>query len=259
MTVSTTRRNFLKTAAVSSAALGGMGLMAGAQAAPLALPKKWDMTADLVVGGSGIAGMSAAVTAIDLGAKVVVLEKNKNYGGAARINGGIIALRDDSPEDLYKLLTNPKSNEYRKNDPALVRKYSKMRFPTRKWLEDHGVKFLNTSTKAGQYDSQHHEAYLHIYSEGMDPEIGAIHPQRTGGYRTGRGIMMPFKDYFEGKGGKILLEHKLTDVYRNAKGRVIGARVQTPKGVINIRARKGVVLAGGSWKANKEFARKADY
>ena len=253
MTVSTTRRNFLKTAAVSSAALGGMSLMAAAEAATLPLPKKWDMTADLVVGGSGIAGMSAAVTAIDLGASVIVLEKNKNYGGAARINGGIIALRDDTPEDLYKHLTNPKSNEYRKNDPALVKKYSKMCYPTRKWLEDHGVKFLNTSTKAGQYDSQHHESYLHIYSEGMDPDIGGIHPQRTGGYRTGRGIMMPFKDYFEGKGGKILLEHKLTDVYRDAKGRVVGARVQTPKGVINVRAKKGVVLAGGSWKANKEL------
>lgn len=38
-------------------------------------PKHWDVTTEVLVAGSGIAGMSAAVTAIDLGAKVLVLER----------------------------------------------------------------------------------------------------------------------------------------------------------------------------------------
>lgn len=249
-----TRRNALKAFAVASAAAAGtVALPAQARSTAAQLPKKWDMTTDVLVAGSGIAGMSAAIAAIDNGAKVLVFEKGENYGGCARINGGIIALRNDTPDALYAHLTNPQNVEYRKNDPALVKKYAQMCWPTKAWLEAHGVKFLSTSTAAGKYDSQHHETYLHIFSEGMDADIGPIYPQATGGYRTGRGIMMPFKDYFEGKGGKIFLNHKVVDLYKDAKGRVVGARVESAKGSINVKAQKGVVLAGGSWKANAEL------
>lgn len=241
---------------------GFSGFAQAASVKDLPTPSKWDMTTDVLVAGSGIAGMSAAVTAIDLGAKVLVCEKGQNYGGCAIINGGIIALRggtrfqkengeEDSPEALYAHLTDPKNIEYRKNDPKLVRRYSEMCGPTQVWLEEHGVKFLNTSTKKGKYDSQHKESYLHIYSP--DRGDGNGPKQLKGGYRTGRGIMIPFKNHFESKGGKILLEHKVTDVYKDKTGRVIGARVGTPSGVVNIRALKGVVLAGGGWKANTEL------
>ena len=244
------RRGMLKAAAMSSALAAGAFALPEAKEKALALPKKWDQTTEVLVVGSGIAGMSAAITAIDNGAKVLVLEMGKNYGGCARINGGIIALRNDTPDQLYAHLTDPKNVEYRKNDPVLTRRYAEMCWPTKAWLEEHGVKFLNTSTAAGKYDSQHHESYLHIYSEGKDDDIGGINPQPTGGFRTGRGIMMPFKAYFEKKGGVILMGYKATDLYRDAKGRVVGVKVQTPKGAENIRAKKGVILAGGSWKAN---------
>lgn len=235
-----TRRNALKAfAAASAAAAGTVALPAQARDTAASLPKKWDMTTDVLVAGSGIAGMSAAIAAIDNGAKVLVFEKGENYGGCARINGGIIALRNDTPDALYAHLTNPQNVEYRKNDPALVKKYAQMCWPTKAWLEAHGVKFLSTSTAAGKYDSQHHETYLHIYSDGMDADIGPIHPQASGGYRTDRGIMMPFKDYFEGKGGKIFLNHKVVDLYKDAKGRVVGARVESAKGSINLTTPDG--------------------
>lgn len=67
-------------------------------------------------------------------AKVVVFEKGKNYGGAAVINGGIMALQggtkwqrehgvEDTSARLYAHLTDPKKPEYKKNNPALVKKY----------------------------------------------------------------------------------------------------------------------------------------
>ena len=81
------RRGMLKAAAMSSAlAAGAFALPAEAKEKALALPKKWDRTTEVLVVGSGIAGMSAAITAIDNGAKVLVLEMGKNYGGCARIN-----------------------------------------------------------------------------------------------------------------------------------------------------------------------------
>lgn len=86
------------------------------------------------------------------------------------------------------------------------------------------MKFLPTATKPGKYDSQHHEFYLHVYTD--DPGDGNRKPQPSGGFMGGRGVMMPLKAYCEGKGVRILLEHKVTDVYKNADGRVIGARVE---------------------------------
>ncbi len=86
-------------------------------------------------------------SAMDKGAKVLVLEKGKNYGGCAIINGGIIALGggtrtqkehgvEDSPELLYKKLTNPAHHEYRKNTPELVKKYSE-------WCPEHRFGWKN--------------------------------------------------------------------------------------------------------------------
>ncbi len=74
----------------------------------------------------------------------------------------------------------------------------------------------------------------------------------------GRSVMMPLKAYCEQKGVQILMEHKVTDVYKNAQSQVIGARVQAGNKVINVRARKGVVLASGNFKSNIAMRRCID-
>lgn len=49
---------------------------------------KWDQTVDVVVVGSGIGGLSAAIAAHDRGAKVLVLEKAPKFGGVSAYSGG---------------------------------------------------------------------------------------------------------------------------------------------------------------------------
>ncbi len=53
------------------------------------VPHQWDVEADVVVVGFGAAGVAAAVTAHDLGAKVVILEKapEGEEGGNTRVAG----------------------------------------------------------------------------------------------------------------------------------------------------------------------------
>ena len=70
--------------------------------------------------------------------------------------------------------------------------------------------------------------------------------------------MMPLKAYCEQKGVQILMEHKVTDVYKNAQSQVIGARVQAGNKVINVRARKSEVLAGGNFKSKIAMRRYID-
>ncbi|CRK57818.1 3-oxosteroid 1-dehydrogenase [Alloactinosynnema sp. L-07] len=74
----------------------------------------WDDEFDLVIVGSGGGGMTAALTAQDLGLSCVVLEKAKRYGGSTGISGGGIwipnnptlrrAGHDDSRESIRRYL-----------------------------------------------------------------------------------------------------------------------------------------------------------
>jgi 3-oxosteroid 1-dehydrogenase len=52
--------------------------------------KSWDIDADVVVIGSGAAGLTAALAAQDGGAKVVVIEKASTVGGASAVSGGVV-------------------------------------------------------------------------------------------------------------------------------------------------------------------------
>lgn len=88
-----TRRDFLKAtggaAAVAGIAVGGIaGNSKEAQAAWDSMPKKWDETYDVVIIGSGFAGLAAAIEAKIAGASVVVIEKMPVHGGNSIINGG---------------------------------------------------------------------------------------------------------------------------------------------------------------------------
>lgn len=86
------RRDFMKSvggAAVTGMIVGGLALPGDASAhGGDVLPKKWDETADVVIIGSGFAGLAAAIEAKNAGADVIVLEKMPVAGGNSIINGG---------------------------------------------------------------------------------------------------------------------------------------------------------------------------
>ena len=262
-----TRRDFLKAAILAPASMGSVYAIAGSSSAPSA-PKKWDMSYDVVVCGSGIAGMTAAISALDKGCSTVVLEMSENYGGCCYVNGGILGLEGgtrtqkangehDSPEAFYKRLIDPRKIERRKNDKSIARVYSQLLPTCQVWLEERDVKFAESYIKQGKgMDVQHQQSYHNV----LWPEPGEARPKPdpSGEFITGMGVMIPLKNYYEKKGGKILMKHKLLDVYRDANGRVVGARVDSNGRILNIGAKKGVVLAGGSWKANKKLRKLTD-
>ena len=49
----------------------------------------WDQTVDLLVMGSGAAGLATAIRAHDLGAKVLLVEKSDLFGGNTAMSGGV--------------------------------------------------------------------------------------------------------------------------------------------------------------------------
>src|SRR5499427_4762870 len=84
------RRSFL--------AKGAAGVGAAAIASVTAQPAnaqsdiRWDHTADVVVIGAGVSGLSAAISARDLGASVIAVEENFDIGGRGMLSGGRVQL-----------------------------------------------------------------------------------------------------------------------------------------------------------------------
>src|SRR5690349_795264 len=78
---------------------------------------KWDLEADVIVIGSGAAGLPAAIKAVEGGASVIVVEANYDIGGHAILSGGHMALGggtsaqrkygiEDSPDVVFSDLTD---------------------------------------------------------------------------------------------------------------------------------------------------------
>ncbi|MEM3111360.1 MAG: FAD-dependent oxidoreductase [Candidatus Caldarchaeum sp.] len=70
-------------------------------------PEKWDMEADVVVVGFGVAGSAAAVEAADKGASVIVLDKSSTPGGNGVMSGGNIGVINSSIQKEKNLVSNP--------------------------------------------------------------------------------------------------------------------------------------------------------
>lgn len=51
---------------------------------------KWDQEFDVVIAGSGAAGLTAAILAHDHGARVAVLERSDKVGGTTAVSGGVV-------------------------------------------------------------------------------------------------------------------------------------------------------------------------
>jgi flavocytochrome c len=156
-----TRRDFLKTTSGAAAVAGiaAVGLSANpteAQAAGL-MPKKWDATYDVVVIGSGFAGLAAAIEAKNAGAGVVIIEKMPVHGGNSIINGGDFCAAgtklqkeagvQDSPELMLKDML--KAGQYL-NHPELAKIVAEQSAGAVEWCEKYlGAKFTKLNFHGG--------------------------------------------------------------------------------------------------------------
>ena len=274
------RRDFLKTTAVGAVALTGLGSakQAEAQARP---GMSWDKEADVVVVGSGATGLPAAIEAIEGGASVLVVEANWDVGGHAILSGGNVALGGgtsaqkkygivDSADLLFSDLTDwsvVESNgfpDYRYNDKEIIRAFADNSAPTFEWLVAHGVIFVDAvpdnrgAGATGNSAPRENHAAPMAWPQMQTGRAVAVENQATGS--SGVGLIRPLEAMARKLGVQILLQHRMTSIVREnvTSGRVLGITATNEGKTLNIRARKGVILATGGSTGNVNFRRMFD-
>jgi succinate dehydrogenase/fumarate reductase flavoprotein subunit len=241
----------------------------------------WQDEADVVVVGAGAMGLPAAIVAREMGASVILIEAEADIGGHAITSGGNIPLGggtsvqkkygiDDSPELLFRDLTDWSIVEpngfpdYRYNDREIVRAFADNSVATFEWLVEHGVVFVDSAPDARGGNAVGNSVPREMHSAAMawplvqtgrpaEPEVAAT-------TSTGNGLMRPLEVAARQAGVRILLEHRMTSIHREAptSGRVLGVSVSSAGGVRDIRAHKAVIIATGGSQGNIEFRRMFD-
>lgn len=163
------RRKFLSSSALL--ATSSLITVTANAAAKNPMPAKWDEEADIIVVGSGFAGLAAAAEAKNANAgNVIVLEKMRAPGGNSVINGGIFAVPGnpaqvklgikDSPELLASdMIAAGLGYGY----PEKIKAMTEEALPTYEWtVKELGVQY---NDKVGQEGG--HSVPRHVYTINM--------------------------------------------------------------------------------------------
>ena len=132
-------------------------ILASMLAVMMATPAFAAESTDIVIIGSGGAGLSSAITATEKGAKVIVLEKMAYFGGNSNRSEGEMnaagtkqqkahGILDDTPE---RFAADTIRGGHGLNDPALVKALTENAASAEEWLLDLGAHFCHRMGRGG--------------------------------------------------------------------------------------------------------------
>ena len=207
------------------------------------LPKT--STYDVVVIGAGGAGFSAAITAKNAGANVVLLEKMPAVGGNSLISGAEmnvaknwvqpkLGITDDSPElhaeDTFK-------GGDGKGDMKVINVMTHQALDAAKWCRDYlGVRFEDDN----------------LFFFGGHSRKRALIPVG----HTGTEFISKFQAKADELGIPVITNMKAEELVKDKSGRVVGVKATMDGTEYTFNAKGGVVLATGGFGANPEMVKK---
>jgi fumarate reductase flavoprotein subunit len=170
----------------------------------------------IIVAGGGLGGLVCAVRAVELGARIILLEKGDRLGGSFIYSSGYVWSYRDS-QTFYR--------EAPGGDASLQRLILGRLEASLDWLEDLGAPALTRET-------------------GNPLTFGArFEPER---------VVATLADRITASGGRILTETALRGLLRDAQGRADGARIAGVGGE-RVETADAVILASGGFGGNQEL------
>jgi urocanate reductase len=257
------RRDFLRNGAVRA----GAGALAGLSIKEVEARGKrqrWDMTADFVTIGAGVAGLAGAVSALDNDASVIMVEENFDIGGHGMVSGGNVHLGggtsrqkkfgvQDSAEQVFQDWIRYDHRESRYSDRDLVRAFADENAATFEFLIANGVQFTDELTGPGGASTVPRQGTSVQWP--IKSEIMSTDPTRRGS-----GLVRALEKSARAKGAQILLKHRMTSIVREsaASGRVLGITATAEGRTLRIESKKGVLVATGGHTSHVNFRRMFD-
>lgn len=201
-----------------------------------------DKSYDIVVVGSGGAGLASAIRAHDLGASVVVVEKMPVIGGNTnKASAGMNAAETkfqklkgivDSKDLFYKETLAGGKN---KNNPELLRYFVENAPDAIDWLDENGIELSGITTTGGMSIDRTHR-----------PASGAA----VGGF-----LISGLVKNLNKRGIEVMLDTNVTEIVTE-NHKVVGVKVVEEDGTNYIINAKAVVIATGGFSANREMVEK---
>lgn len=233
-----TRRGFIGATALTGTAIAmGIGLKE-AEAAPA--PNTWDKNTDVVVVGSGMAGLCAAVEASQKKAKVILLDAFVVTGGNTNFSTAWFNAADspiqrklgikDSVEDFYKDSMEISEN---KRNPSIARMVAEKSSGAIEWLMKQGITFLDIA----------------------EPAMGSPKPRAIQAKGYGKQVVSTLTALGKKQGVEIINRARVLNLYRktnNGKDRIAGVEVEIKGKTVRIGA-KAVIIATGGFMNNKKL------
>jgi fumarate reductase flavoprotein subunit len=210
------------------------------------------MEADVVVIGSGAAGMAAALTSAEGGAKVIVFEKMRHHGGTPNFAQGMFAVESDMQRQRYIDLTCDEAfktamdySHWRAN-PRLVRAIIDKSASTIAWLQNQGVEFVEPVTMFYDAPRTWHVLKGKPRAGGrgsaMIKVLVSRAKERGSELWFGTPVKKIIKEVCAGKG-------------QSGGGKITGVVAEKGGKDIHIAA-KAVIIATGGYANNKEWVKK---
>jgi 3-oxo-5alpha-steroid 4-dehydrogenase len=227
----------------------------------------WDRSADVVVVGLGIAGACAALAAQGAGVEVLVLERAGAGGGASALSqgqfylGGGTAVQTacgyaDSPEEMYRFMRAVTTTD----EEEKLRVFCEESVAQFDWLEAQGVPFARIAYKHKAVYTRTGEGLLTTGNEKAWPFREQAVPAPRGHQVSGEGdisggnvAMRAILGTVEREQVPVVYEANVIGFVQDADGRVVGVKMRKAGIDEFVQARKGVVLAPGSFNLNADI------
>jgi len=227
----------------------------------------WDHHADVVVVGLGVAGTCAALEAHRSGVSVLVIERASGGGGASATSEGIFYLGGgtavqeacgykDDPDNMYAFLRASTTSP----DDAALRLFCDGGPEHLDWLEAQGVPFERRAFTGKAVAVRSGEGLLTTGNEKVWPFRDIARPVPRGHQtrasaeeKGGAAAMRALLATFVAERVPALYDARVTALVVDGSGAVRGVRLRRDGGDEYVEARRGVVLAAGSFNLNKEL------
>jgi 3-oxo-5alpha-steroid 4-dehydrogenase len=250
-------------------AAAALGVAAGAAALPAARVTSWSEETDVLIAGSGAAGVSAAIAARGAGARVLLIESLSRFGGASAMSGGVVyagggtALQkklgfEDSVESMIAFLSLAGARHLPLDKIQLYSEQSAAHFD---WLVAQGVPYTEKFTRAKGLPMGNESLYfsgteLAWPARDLAPPAPRGHVPGVAGMNGGRTLMQALLSRAGDLGVDMRAGVAASRLVVESDGRMAGMLVTVDGQQHSIRARRGIVLACGGFIHNREMLRR---